>query len=550
MLNNADNYQQTKNNSKNKTNLINDKISIILPELMARNSKLGDRLKNKLKVSNFLNNTENRNKKYLKSFVYYSDKRVKDLKTGLELLKAIKQGSKNLSPLCSQISNDIIIKNSDFLIEEKKLLNENTEQETHLKINDLIHNLKNTVKNYNIHHEKPPKKPIKSLSEIELHNLKYYFNNKIKREKNMLNKKIQGYLDKLNNNTSEEGRKDFKSYIENLNISDNLNLLGYTKPKPLKIKDKESTNMVRIKKQIFPYINSFNKINKKKYINLNNISKHNINLNLNISSDINNLSFNEFGRSEIKQKDTLKVLNNLAVQHRNLQLKISKSVGRVNSLLDINLPTPKAYEQIIKETKKNSSINTNENNNINNNQEKGNLNDINNILKTSEHHSLSKNKLQKIINIFKKEIDMLNIDNFNFDKKKEENIKEKYHLINPIKQHLKRITKYNQNNSDLNNINENNKLISESSLIKNKINKINKNSINNKREKSNLFKTLKNNQSFSNVSNTNYKSCVSNKGKLMKNKSYDNYSFDSNLVSYSNSFRVNEALKKNYKFII
>ncbi len=225
-------------------------------------------------------------------------------------------------------------------------------------------------------------------------------------------------------------------------------------------------------------------------------------------------------------------------------MKISKSVGRVNSLLDINLPTPKAYEQIIKETKKNSSINTNENNNINNNQEKGNLNDINNILKTSEHHSLSKNKLQKIINIFKKEIDMLNIDNFNFDKKKEENIKEKYHLINPIKQHLKRITKYNQNNSDLNNINENNKLISESSLIKNKINKINKNSINNKREKSNLFKTLKNNQSFSNVSNTNYKSCVSNKGKLMKNKSYDNYSFDSNLVSYSNSFRVNEALKK------
>ena len=54
MINNQNNYHHEKNYNKIKSNLINDKISILLPELMARNSKLGDRLKNKLKVSNFL----------------------------------------------------------------------------------------------------------------------------------------------------------------------------------------------------------------------------------------------------------------------------------------------------------------------------------------------------------------------------------------------------------------------------------------------------------------------------------------------------------------
>ena len=67
------NYQKIKIPSlvtKNyKANLINDKISVILPELLDRNMKLTDRLKSKLKVSTFLNNTEIRNQKYLKIFL-------------------------------------------------------------------------------------------------------------------------------------------------------------------------------------------------------------------------------------------------------------------------------------------------------------------------------------------------------------------------------------------------------------------------------------------------------------------------------------------------
>ena len=72
-----------------RANEINEKLEIILPELLARNMKLTDRLKNKLKVSTFLNNTENRNQKYLKMFLSSSDKRVKDIKTGLYAIKLI-----------------------------------------------------------------------------------------------------------------------------------------------------------------------------------------------------------------------------------------------------------------------------------------------------------------------------------------------------------------------------------------------------------------------------------------------------------------------------
>ena len=133
-----------------KSNFVNDKISSILPELLERNLKLTDRLKGKLKVSTFLNNTEMRNQKYLKFFLSSSDNRLKIIKTGLKLSKVVKQSAKNLSKLCTKLDNDVILQNSDFLNEEKKLLNENTEQETHMKINSLIFNLKNTLKKNNI----------------------------------------------------------------------------------------------------------------------------------------------------------------------------------------------------------------------------------------------------------------------------------------------------------------------------------------------------------------------------------------------------------------
>ena len=126
--------------------ILNSKISLILPELMSRNIKLGERLKNKLKVSTLFNNIEHRNKKYLKGFIFSSNKRARDLKTGLEMSKAIKQSTKKLTLLCNQMKDDLILKNTDILLKEKKLLSENTEQETHSKINDFIHTIKNAIK--------------------------------------------------------------------------------------------------------------------------------------------------------------------------------------------------------------------------------------------------------------------------------------------------------------------------------------------------------------------------------------------------------------------
>ena len=46
---------------KNKMAIINSKVGTILPELINRNLKLAERLKDKLKVSSFFNNIEKRN---------------------------------------------------------------------------------------------------------------------------------------------------------------------------------------------------------------------------------------------------------------------------------------------------------------------------------------------------------------------------------------------------------------------------------------------------------------------------------------------------------
>ena len=279
--------------------LLNSKINLILPELMSRNIKLIERLKNKLKVSSFFNNIEHRNKKYFHDFIYSSDKRAKDLKTGLKMNKAIKQSSKTMSLLCSQMNDDIILKNADILLKEKKLISQNTEQETHIKINELIQNLKNAVKTpYGIK-IKPMKKIIKSLSQDEIKEAQDYIGDKIIKEEKQIQDKINKYLKKMhksldkyaneendekksgdfndkyaneendekksddfNNNDEDEDdsfrrkkikrKKEFNKYVENIYIKDHIKFINYTKPKPFQIKDKESANLKRIKNSIFP----------------------------------------------------------------------------------------------------------------------------------------------------------------------------------------------------------------------------------------------------------------------------------------------------------
>jgi len=491
-----------------KHRLVSEKIKILLPELMARNSKLSNRVRNKLKVSSFLNNTENRNNKYLKSFISSSYKRVKDIKTGLELIKAIKKSSKNIYPICSQISNDRILQNSDFLIEEKKLLNENTEQETHLKINDLINNMRNALKHNNKNNHNHIKKPMKSLSQTEINNVKYILNKNIKKEGEMLNYKIKGYLDKLKNN-AETNKKEFNNYAENIKILDNIKFINYTKPKPLKVEDKECASIIRIKKQIFPYINSVNKndiknLKKKgrrnRYINLKNISNQDIQLN--ISNDMNNFK-SPISDKNIMEKDSLKLINNLANQGRNLSFKLSKTANKVDSLLDINLPRPTIYEQIIqknKEKNKRSSRNIDDDENINN-------------INISDTNLLSRKKLEKIINLFKKEVGKIKNKNYDFSNIDEKNII-RNNVIYPLNLHINKLKKYCEDSSkDLNKINFN---ISTGFLGNKKLKRNNRNGLSNNSEKdNNLYHDSKNNDSFSVFSNNRY-----------NNRSYVSYSHD------------------------
>ena len=370
-----------------RANEINEKLKIILPELLARNMKLTDRLKNKLKVSTFLNNTENRNQKYLKMFLSSSDKRVKDIKTGLELSKAVKQSAKNLSNLCNKIDSDIILQNSDFLSHEKKLLNENTEQETHMKINNLISNLKDMVKK--IKYIQSPSKDTtnnsKYLSKSYINNINNILKNKLENEKNFVNHKINSYKSKLKNSIQE--KKEYKNFADKIDLS-NLKLLNYKKPKPIPISDRESSSMARIKNVLYPIMVQSGKSLRQKIINLNPKNIH------------NNLSFNENGKREKTREEQC--------GKKSFDLGLKKEIYAPNEL-----------EKIINDQKE------------------------------LDKHIQNKMKLQKIINTLKYEVDKFkNIDiayNSEQSKKINHKIMQRPLLMNYNK--IKRQNKLNENSN-------------------------------------------------------------------------------------------------------
>ena len=137
-------YGQLKN--KKAMEMLNNKLNLILSDLISSNTKLGERLKSKLKVVNFLSNIEHRNRKYLKGFIVSSNRRIDCLKTGLGINETIKQNDEKINKLIKQMDGDIILQNMDIILNEKKLLNENTEPETHIKLYNLLNQLKQEIK--------------------------------------------------------------------------------------------------------------------------------------------------------------------------------------------------------------------------------------------------------------------------------------------------------------------------------------------------------------------------------------------------------------------
>ena len=347
---------------------LNSKLTLVLPDLMSSNTKLGERLKNKLKVSTLFNNIEHRNRKYLKAFIYNANQRANFLKTGLELNKAIKQSKKNMSSLCKQMEGDLILKNMDILLNEKKLISENTEQETHMKLNNLINTMKRAIKPPLFTKRDEEKKELKILTENEIDKIKDYIRDKIIKEKNNLVNNINIYVNELNNSFGngkyEKGKnknqikKEFHRFVDNLNFVKDIKLINFKKPKPIPIKDKESANLLRIKKLLYPTKSIRKEViepiktKEKEYT----IIKRNASMNS--IYDIKNLDkigktvdINEKDKVkdiDVSGQDTMQILNKLAQQKDYLTQRMDNKLRRVNSLIEIKLPFISNYELILK----------------------------------------------------------------------------------------------------------------------------------------------------------------------------------------------------------
>ena len=351
---------------KKAMNLLNSKITIVLPELMSSNTKLGERLRSKLKVSTLFNSIEHRNSKYLKGFIKSSNIRANFLKTGLEMNKAIKQSTKNITSLCNEMKGDLILQNIDLLLNEKKILNENTEQETHMKVNNLLQTMKKAIKPPIYYKNEDDKNEIKILTEEEMDKMKDYIRNKITKEQDSLQTNITNYVNVVNNTFKNNNfqreenkakvKKDFNRFVESLNFGKNIQLINYKKSKPQPIKDRETANLIRIKKLLYPTNlkkKGLKEENKKKGFG------YTIRRNASMNNIYSMRNYGEFGKTtemnnadklkniDVSGQDTMQVLTKLAEQKDYLTERMEQKLKRVNSLIEIKLPFLSNYENIL-----------------------------------------------------------------------------------------------------------------------------------------------------------------------------------------------------------
>ena len=356
---------------------VGDKVQEVLPELINRNTKLGNRLKSKLKVSSLLNNIEIRNQNYLKELVSSSDRTVQDIKSGLNLPKAMKLSSEKLDLLNSKILNDCFMKKNNVIFNTKKNLKKNTEEETNMIIKKSI----NTLRNYiNPTHKNIPKPIIevnkkKYLSESELSNAKKIIDNKIYDEEKKLKEKIKNYLDKVKiiNLTNIKSKDSYDYKIQKLNKDKNrdfylfakhfllnnsdIQMIHYKKLIPPPIRDRSCPNLENIKENLFPNIKK-GELNNENYVNINNSNGVKI---------INGMKYYQKFRNKRKafiqdenenknnytdiiinnKKDSFNTLKKIIIRNRSLITSSTKKFDTLSSLMDIKLPKISDYEIIL-----------------------------------------------------------------------------------------------------------------------------------------------------------------------------------------------------------
>ena len=268
---------------------LNKALNEYLPELLQRNKKIGQRLKSKIEVNFLLNNIELRNQSYLKKLISSSENTLQNIKSGVDLNTSTKLTQKKLSPLNFQILDDFFLRKNNVIINTKKNLLKNTEEESNAIIKDNLHIIKHYLNPTNVILEKtilelPTKK---YLSKRELIEAEKVINSKIKQDEISINSRLKYYLDRVKTiklaspkSTKEydpiwlkenrDKNKDFYFYADNFSfINKDVKMIHYRKLEPIPIRDKSCPNIKDINMKLFPNIKE-GKTDKDNYLNIKN----------------------------------------------------------------------------------------------------------------------------------------------------------------------------------------------------------------------------------------------------------------------------------------
>ena len=170
----------------------------------------------------------------------------------------------------------------------------------------------------------------------------------------------------LSNKNYEENKskikKDFNKYIENMYLDNNIKFINYTRAKPQQIKDKESANLIRIKKFLYPSNFDLDELKQSQTYRPNIISlKRNTSMNDIYNSKSQKLKENmstdgKLSNVDVNGKDTMEVLNDLVDQGDYLSERLNRKLEKVNSLIEIKLPFPSNYQLILNYIKKHPNL--------------------------------------------------------------------------------------------------------------------------------------------------------------------------------------------------
>ena len=312
------------------------KIDKTLPELLSRNLKLGQELRSKIFVSNFMNQTETKTNKYLTQIISSSLKRVKDIKTGLSLKRVVKKGTKKLGSIYNNINKDFLIKNKDFILNERKLISEKIEEYEYDKVNELITKIKHSIHPIKLRKKTEVHSIVKSIPEDEMSKIKNIISNQFAKDENLLKNKINSYKQSLH--TLAENFSNKLKLSRDLHLNSNLKMINYSKPTASLFREKKNLNVFKIRKLLSKSYrekekNEENKINK--------------------TSNDKNENVSTFNKNE-----TMIILKNLAQDKKHLELKTKYRLKRINSMVDIQLPFYSNYHRTIKYCKKLNNIST------------------------------------------------------------------------------------------------------------------------------------------------------------------------------------------------